>query len=168
MVPGMRRWRGTIAFAAILLFGSSAASLAMDQQKHDDIKALLDATDAFSRQRQVIDVLLPPMFDIIKKSNPSIPPAVVDDLRRAAKDELDKALPELVEPTIAVYDVNFTDDEIKQLLAFYKSPIGRKYISQLPQVIQQSMAVGQVWGKAVAERLTRRITLEAKNKGLKI
>ena len=76
-----------------------------------------------------------------------------------------RSLPELEEPVITIYDNNFSADEIKQLVAFYQSPVGRKIVSQLPQLMQQSMTMGQSWGQQAGARAVERIRAAAKQKG---
>jgi hypothetical protein len=51
-----------------------------------------------------------------------------------------------------MYDANFSADEIKQLVVFYQSPVGRKIVVQLPQLTQQMMAMGQSWGERAGAR----------------
>ena len=76
-----------------------------------------------------------------------------------------RSLPELEEPVITIYDDNFSADEIKQLVAFYEGPVGRKIVIQLPQVMQQSVTTGQSWGQQVGARAVERIRATAKQKG---
>ena len=44
---------------------------------------------------------------------------------------------------IAIYTSVFTEEELKALLEFYKSPIGKKFIERQPALIQKSMEIGQ-------------------------
>jgi hypothetical protein len=76
-----------------------------------------------------------------------------------------RSLPELEEPVIAIYDANFSADEIKQLVAFYQSPVGRKIVIQSPQLMQQSVAMGQSWGQQAGAHAIERIRAAAKQKG---
>jgi hypothetical protein len=44
---------------------------------------------------------------------------------------------------ISIYVTVFSEDELKGMLAFYKSPVGQAVISKMPAVMQQSMALMQ-------------------------
>ena len=79
-----------------------------------------------------------------------------------------RSLPDLEEPIIAIYDANFSDDEIKQLVAFYQSPVGRKIVIQQPQLTQQSLTLGQSWGEQAAARAVERIRAAARQKGYEL
>jgi len=42
-----------------------------------------------------------------------------------------------------MYAREFTEDELKQLTAFYKSPVGMKLNQKQPEILQASMTIGQ-------------------------
>ncbi len=63
---------------------------------------------------------------------------------------------------------NFTVDELKQMLAFYKTPVGQKGIKVVPQMTQEMMAwlpsvMGRFQGRAL-----RRIHALAQEEGLNL
>jgi uncharacterized protein len=138
---------------------------AMDAQKHAAIEQLIKDMGLQANLDRLIDVLLPPTIANLKKINPSIPQAVWDEFTRIGADEFKRALPELTEPLVVVYDSNFTADEIEELDAFYRSPLGHKLVAVLPQLTQQTVALGQVWGERVGKRVEERIRAAAKEKG---
>jgi len=60
-------------------------------------------------------------------------------------------LGELTDVMAAIYASNFTVDELHDIMAFYQSPAGQKYIQRAPMIAQQSMAAGQQFGREVAK-----------------
>ena len=42
----------------------------------------------------------------------------------------------------AMYMKAFTEDEFKQIIAFYKTPVGKKSLKQMPLLIEQGAAIG--------------------------
>jgi hypothetical protein len=44
---------------------------------------------------------------------------------------------------LVIYKQNFTDQEISDMLAFYKSATGQSVLQKMPVVMQESMQVGQ-------------------------
>ncbi|UBQ51286.1 DUF2059 domain-containing protein [Aeromonas hydrophila] len=48
----------------------------------------------------------------------------------------------------AIYRKHFTEAELKQLIAFYQSPVGKKSLDTMPAIFQESALVGQ----SLAER----------------
>src|SRR6516225_6010525 len=88
---------------------------AMDAEKHANIEALLKDTGMLANMSRVIDLLIPQIMGSLKKENLKIPDGVWDEFTGMCAEEMKRSLPELEEPVIAIYDANFSADEIKQL-----------------------------------------------------
>src|ERR1700757_4576809 len=54
---------------------------------------------------------------------------------------------EIVNDVAKLYASRFTEQELKDILAFYKSPLGRKLIVEEPAILDQSMKNAQVWAE---------------------
>ena len=65
-----------------------------------------------------------------------------------------------------VYDKYFTHQEIKELMAFYETPSGKKAILVLPTVINEAMGIGQGWGQALGPEIERRVNAALTREGL--
>jgi uncharacterized protein len=63
------------------------------------------------------------------------------------------------------YASRFTEAELKELLAFYKSPVGRKAILEEPQVIDASAARMLEWGAKFADEVIIKMRAEMKKRG---
>ena len=65
---------------------------------------------------------------------------------------------------VAVYAKHFTQAEVRELLAFYGTDLGKKAIAALPLIAQESAAVGQAWSAQhmpeVMATLERRLRAE--------
>ena len=55
----------------------------------------------------------------------------------------------------ALYARNFTPDEIRDLVVFYRSPTGQKLIDRMPIVAKESMEIGHLQTR-IAEELRKR------------
>lgn len=59
-----------------------------------------------------------------------------------------------------LYARHFTTDEVRQMAAFYRSPLGAKILTTMPAVVNESMALGQ---KVMIPRIQKMMqTLETK------
>ena len=67
---------------------------------------------------------------------------------------------EIIEMCIPSYDRRFTHDEIKQLIAFYETPLGQKLIKTQPGITEELMILGQEWGLKLGERVLKRLEEE--------
>ncbi|WP_052833121.1 DUF2059 domain-containing protein [Bradyrhizobium sp. LTSP885] len=72
---------------------------------------------------------------------------------------------ELSEAVAIIYANNFTPDDLQALIAFYKSPVGQKFLQKTPVVTQQSLLAGQKFGQSVAADMRQRIIEELRKKG---
>jgi len=71
---------------------------------------------------------------------------------------------EMLDLIIPVYDKYYTLDDLKAVNAFYQTPVGQKVLSTLPQVMQETMKIGQEWGEKKGEEAAREAELEMKKK----
>jgi hypothetical protein len=72
---------------------------------------------------------------------------------------------ELVDMAARIYASHFTEPELKQLLAFYQSPVGRKAITEEPKALDESMASGGQWGENLSDEVVVKIRDEMKKRG---
>jgi hypothetical protein len=112
------------------------------------------------------------LFPIIMQQ---LKPAIVQGRPQVEKD-YDAIMPALVEGMLArsgelidlmadVYARNFTAAEIRQISAFYRGPVGQKFLEKMPAITQESMSAGQKWGQTVAGEMRGRIIEELRKRG---
>src|SRR3954447_25844983 len=64
-----------------------------------------------------------------------------------------------------VYANEFTEQELKDLVNFYKSPLGQKLRSSEPRAIQFSMSYMNQWAQSFAEVINGQFRAEMKKRG---
>jgi uncharacterized protein len=64
-----------------------------------------------------------------------------------------------------VYADAFTEQELKDLVTFYKSPLGQKLLSAEPQAIQGSIAYMRQWGQQFSQIVTAQFRAEMHKRG---
>lgn len=60
--------------------------------------------------------------------------------------EFDATMPSFYDKVAEVYMKEYTHDDLKQMIKFYESPIGKKISTKAGTIYEQSMLVGQEWG----------------------
>lgn len=75
---------------------------------------------------------------------------------------------EIGEGMANVYANEFTEQELKDLVAFYKSPLGQKLLSTEPKAIQQSMGYMSQWAQSFAEQVNADFRAEMRKRGKQI
>ncbi len=154
-----------IAIACWMSVLQPHVSAAIDAEKRAEIEVLLKEMGTLANINRIVDVLLPTIIGDFRKVYPKISEAMWNEFILVAEDEIKKMMPELKEPIITIYDTNFTTEEIKQLVAFYTSPVGHKIVTQMPEIMQQTVAMAQAWGERAGARMEERIRAVAKQKG---
>ena len=75
---------------------------------------------------------------------------------------------EIGEGMAAVYAGEFTEQELKDLATFYKSPLGQKLLTAEPRAIGLSMAYMNDWAKNFAEVVNGEFRAEMRKRGKQI
>ncbi len=74
---------------------------------------------------------------------------VSQENKAAYKKEAEATLDALYDEMATLYMGEFTRDEIKELVSFYKSDIGKKLATKQISLAQKGMMMGQSWGMKV-------------------
>ena len=78
--------------------------------------------------------------------------AMVPETNRAAYiNEAQGTLVGLYDKLAELYMGEFTQEEIKQLVVFYKTDLGKKLANKQLSLTQKAMSFGQTWGMEVQE-----------------
>ena len=75
---------------------------------------------------------------------------------------------EIGEGMAKIYANEFTEQELKDLVTFYKSPLGLKLLATEPRAIQFSMAYMNQWAQVFAEVVNGQFRAEMKKRGKEI
>ncbi len=128
----------------------AAPSTNLDPEKVNNIKKLLQVTGASNLSKQI----LVQFIDVFKTQYPNVPQKFWNDFITEVHPD------EMINELIPIYSKYYTNDDIKQLIAFYQTPIGRKTISILPQIAHDSAAIGQKYGMEAAKRVIEKMKAE--------
>ena len=79
--------------------------------------------------------------------------------------EFDGRSSELVDTAAHAYASHFTEPELKQILAFYQSPIGQKMVVEEPKAIEDSMSGAATWADNLSVDVINRMRAEMKKRG---
>jgi hypothetical protein len=114
------------------------------------------------------DTVGPSVIEKSKDQFLQLNPSLFKDLNEVAAKLKAEYAPRFSEPineAARVYAGRFTEQELKDILAFYKSPAGKKVVIQEPLILQESMANIDRWASSLSEEIMGRIRAEMKKKG---
>jgi hypothetical protein len=95
-------------------------------------------------------------------------PGLGKDLNEIAtkmRADLAPRFSELTDEVAKLYAAHFSDAELKQVLAFYKSPIGMKLIAEQPKVGEESLKFAQDWANKLSDQVIANMRDELKKRG---
>jgi uncharacterized protein len=72
---------------------------------------------------------------------------------------------ELMDDSARIYASHFTEPELKQLLTFYQSPLGKKVIAEEPKTADETMAMAGSWADKLSEEVIIKMRAEMKKRG---
>jgi hypothetical protein len=75
---------------------------------------------------------------------------------------------ELLDIIAQAYAKRFTEAELKDIVAFYKTTAGKKMIAQEPAAIQESLTAAQQWANDFSDVVLQRFRTEMQKKGYKL
>jgi hypothetical protein len=95
-------------------------------------------------------------------------PGLAKDLNEIAakmRKDLQPRFAEVTNEIAKLYATHFTEQELKAILAFYRSPAGKKMLTQQPLVVDASMKFAQNWANKLSEQVTVKMRDELKKRG---
>lgn len=124
----------------------------IDPAKEADIRRLLDLVGTTSLVRQVVERTEQNLKPVLTNS---LPPGdyrgqLVELFFQKFNSKFNSE--QLVNLVVVRYDENFSDDEIKSLIGFYQTPLGRKVSALLPKLTTELQEDGQKMGQNIGRQ----------------
>ena len=129
--------------------GAASDKPAIDPAKEKDIRRLLEVAGTKDLMASVMDGMAQNVKPILQNSLP--PGDYRDKLIDAfiVKFRSKLGLSQLLDLAVPLYEQNYSDSEIKSLIAFYETPLGQKVVRVTPAMPSEMMARGQKLGEEV-------------------
>ncbi|MEI6310927.1 MAG: DUF2059 domain-containing protein [Bacteroidota bacterium] len=146
-----------IICSLLLLCTLSFASQAQSKEYKKLVKEYMETTNALAQFNANIVTILD-MFKG-KETYSEIPDKFWVDFQA----EIEKTSEtRLIDMFVEIYYKYFTEEDLKEIIAFYKTPIGKKLLQNNPAIIKDAMNIGKKWGEEIAEQVIEKINKEIK------
>jgi hypothetical protein len=89
----------------------------------------------------------------------------IDEVAVNVSKQFAPRVTEVVDATAHYYASHFTEQELRDLLTFYQSPLGQKALAQEPQVLDQSMIYAGTWAENLSQEIIQAMRAELKKRG---
>lgn len=152
---------GVFAIALAGLTGAASAQSPSTVQLGRDIVEASGATRAFDG---IVPSILQQTANIFTQQNPDLQKEIIGSLKELAP-EFEKRRSEIIDLIARVYATRFSEAELKEILAFYRSPTGKKFVVQLPTILEEGYAKTQEWGGKLSEEVVQKLRADMKKKG---
>ncbi len=119
----------------------------------------------------MFDPLVPGVIEGAKNqllpTNPQLSGPLTEVANQLHKEYAPKRA-ELLDIVAQTYAKHFTEAELKEIVAFYKTPAGKKMITQEPAAIKESLDAAQLWANEFSDTVLQRFRTEMQKKGYKL
>jgi uncharacterized protein len=116
----------------------------------------------------IFEAVIPGVIEKSKSTLMQMSPNLFKDLNDVANDlrkEFAPRLDTLRADVARIYAARFTEQEMKDTLAFYKSPLGKKILTEEPAFVDRSMSAAQDWAIKLNDEVLQRFRAEMKKRG---
>lgn len=89
----------------------------------------------------------------------------MEEVLASLKSEAEARREEIVDTSARVFASKMTEADLKEVAAFFNSPVGQRYNAYRPQVIDEIFALLQPWSTATSNRLYDLFAAEMRKRG---
>lgn len=118
-----------------------------------------------SGSSRAFDEVLPNVADKVKtamiRSNPQMQLGIIEMVDKVALEMVNKRA-ELDQALARLWAGGFSEEELNELIAFYKTDTGKKFAQLQPSIIAGQVALAERWGNRVAGEINKRVIEEIK------
>lgn len=122
-------------------------------------------TGALDISKQMSAAVVNQMSNVFRQARPDMPSQVM----AVMSDEINVVISENIgtfkDVAIPIYHKNFTAEEVKGMIEFYSTDLGKKTIRVMPSLLNESMQAGQQWGQSLGPIIDQRIRARLKREG---
>lgn len=98
------------------------------------------------------------MITMFKQQQSNVPEKFWDEFAIEMNKD---ALNQLINLILPIYQKHLTEEDLLGVIAFYDTPVGKKFAEKTPLITQESMIAGQEWGRQIGQQVIDTL----KNKG---
>ena len=156
----MHRWIAAGALLLTLGIGTGTATAADAPQggaSAASVRELLSATHITAMMQQVMQQMGQQLDAMVKQRLPCLSPSAVSSALTTPQ-----ATQQMIDLAVPIYQRNFTEQDVRGLLAFYRTPLGQKLLKVQPVIMHESMLAGEQWGRQRVEQRIGQLKSEGK------
>jgi hypothetical protein len=127
-------------------------------------REVVEASGATRSFAGIVPNILGQSLSVFVQQNPDLTKELTEATKTIAP-AFEQRTTEISDIVARVYATRFTEAELKELLNFYRSTVGKKFVSILPNVLEESFLKTQEWGGKISEEIVVSLRAEMKKRG---
>jgi hypothetical protein len=166
----IRRCIRAIGFAAVLVVAIAGAANAQQAPTPSALllaKQIIDLKGATSVFDPLVRGVIEYHKNILIQTNPNLS-RDISQVAASLEAEMQGRKAELQQQMARIYAQHFTEQELRDALAFYRTPLGRKLVSEEPKALDESMRNADAWSRNFADEVVAKLRAELKKRGLNV
>jgi hypothetical protein len=150
--------------AALVAFGPAAHSQQPSAAAMATAKELVTTTGATTLFNPLIAGVVEQAKLLFLQQNPGLSKDL-NEIAEKMRSDLQPRFAELINEVAKEYATSFTEPELKAILTFYASPVGKKLLDQQSRVVDASMKFAQEWANKLSDEVIAKMRDELKKRG---
>jgi len=141
---------------------------AIDAAIRADIERLMNITGQTQIAVQMATTMSDAILNSIQQTQKAVPPRVIEVVKDVLQTEFAKAFAgsDIKDKQIALYAKYYTHADVKGLIAFYESDLGKKAIANMPTLMREGASIGEDWAKDAMPGIMQILQARLKAEGL--
>jgi hypothetical protein len=154
-----------------------AAALALACLAAGEARAQQPSASAIATAKELLEIkgasamftpLVSGVIEVAKQQLLTTNPMLAKDLNEVAarlKLEFTPRQTEVINEIAVLFARKFTEQELKEIIAFFKSSAGKKFLVDEPVTMQEGMVRAEVWSTQLSDQVLSRFRAEMKKRG---
>jgi hypothetical protein len=153
--------------ACVLAAPAAADNIA--PAKRADIEKLMRVTGPPDVTKQISNFFIFQLSRTIQASRPDLPAETYqilsEEINRVIEEQM-TAKGGFLDMVVPIYAKHFSHEEIRGLLKFYQTELGKKTIKIWPLILQESMGLAQDWSKSLGPLIKNKVNQRFQKEGI--
>lgn len=160
------RFVAVLAITLALVPGRPTVASAADP---DDVYyQFIDVMGIDENLQPIVSAVNQHLLPIIKQANPGLSDETLKIVMTEFENLIIEEVPVLEAGWVEIYKQAFTPDEVRELIEFYRTPVGAKSVRVIPVIFQQGMQLGQAWAQQAVPKVVERLKAKMQDQGIDI
>jgi hypothetical protein len=157
--------------ARAVALGLALAAAAISAQAQQPSAATLASARELMEIKGVKNLVEPVVVGVVQQTTGTIlqtNPGLSKDLDEVSaqlRTEYQPRIAEMTNEIVRLYAQRFTEQELKEAVAFYKTPTGKKILTEEPRILDETYARIQQWANRLQDEVMTRVRAEMKKRG---